>query len=262
MRQEKWLAECCQSLRGGVNNKTSPFFKATIPSQNLGFLVELINMDNLAKKKIEEISSSGQVVAEMDKTTHNIFPVSLDPDEGKILQKFIRDENPQRVIEIGLGYGFAALNVFAAKDLSDKSDFRFITIDPNQDSRFSNVGLQLLREAGVFKYAEFHNESSEFVLPRLIATKEKADFAVVDGNHRFEHVFVDLFFLGRILNGGSLIFIDDMQLPGIEKAVSFFVKNLEWRIEKEAHSSNYHKWAALRTRPKALERSYDSFTDF
>ena len=225
-------------------------------------MVELINMDNLAKKKIEEISSSGQVVAEMDKTKHDIFPVSLDPDGGKSLQKFIQDEDPQRVIEIGLGYGFSALNVFAAKDLSKKSDFRFITIDPNQESRFSNVGLQLLREIDVFEYVEFHNDSSELVLPRLIMTKEKADFAVVDGNHRFEHVFVDLFFLGRILKPGSLIFLDDMQLLGIKKAVSFFVKNLEWKIEKEAHSSKYHKWAVLRTRPEALERSYDSFTDF
>jgi cephalosporin hydroxylase len=219
-------------------------------------------MDNLAKKKIEEIFSSGQVVAEMDKTTHDIFPVSLDLDEEKSLQKFVQDEDPQTVIEIGLGYGFAALNVFAAKNLSKESDFRFITIDPNQDSRFSNVGLQLLREVDVFKYVEFHNDSSELVLPRLIMAKEKADFAVVDGNHRFEHIFVDLFFLGRILKPGSLIFLDDMQLLGIKKAVSFFVKNFEWRIEKEARSSKYHKWAALRTRPEVLERSYDSFTDF
>jgi len=219
-------------------------------------------MENLAKKKIEEISSSGRVVAELDKTAHDIFPVSLDPDGGESLQKFVQNENPQKVIEIGLGYGFAALNVFAAKELSEKSDFRFITIDPNQDSRFSNIGLQLLREVRVFGRAEFHKEPSEIVLPRLIVAKEKADFAVVDGNHRFEHVFVDLFYLGRILEGGSLIFLDDMQLPGIKKAVSFFVRNLEWKIEKESSSSKYHEWAALRTRPKTLERSYDSFTDF
>jgi len=219
-------------------------------------------MDNLAKKKIKEISSSGRVVAEMDKTTHDIFPVSLDLEGGKSLQKFIQDENPQTVIEIGLGYGFAALNVFAAKDLSKKNDFRFITIDPKQKNRFSNIGLQLLRKVDVFEYVEFHNDSSELTLPRLIMAKEKADFAIVDGNHRFEHVFVDLFFLERILKGGSLIFIDDMQLPGIKKAVSFFVKNLEWKIEKEAHDSKHHKWAALRIRPETLERSYDSFTDF
>jgi len=219
-------------------------------------------MDNLAKKKIEEISLSGQVVAEIDKTTHDIFPVSLDPDEGKGLQKLIQDEDPKTVIEIGLGYGFAALNVFAAKDLSKKSDFRFITIDPNQYSRFLNVGLQLLREVGVIEHVDFHKDPSEIALPRLITAKEKAEFAVVDGNHRFEHVFVDLFFLGRVLKPGSLIFLDDIQLPGIKKAVSFFVKNLEWKIEKEAHSSKYHKWAVLRTRPEPLERSYDSFTDF
>jgi cephalosporin hydroxylase len=219
-------------------------------------------MDNLAQKKIEEISSSGQFVARMDKTTHDIFPVSLDPDEGKSLQKLVKKENPETVIEIGLGYGFAALNVFAATNLSKKSEFRFITIDPSQERRFSNIGLQLLREIEVFDYVEFYSAPSELVLPRLIEAKEEANFAVVDGNHRFEHVFVDLFFLGRLLEPGSLIFLDDLQLRGIQKAVSFFVKNLEWKIEAEVNSSKDHHWAALRTRPEILERSYASFTDF
>jgi len=220
-------------------------------------------MDNLAKKKIKEIvSSSGYVVAEMDKTKHDIFPVSFDPEEGESLQELVQEEDPQTVIEIGLGYGFAALNVFAAKNLSKESNFRLITIDPNQDSRFSNVGLQLLREVNALKYVKFHKDPSEFVLPDLIKTEQEADFAIVDGNHRFEHVVVDLFFLGRILKLGSLIFIDDIQLTGIKKAVLFFMKNLEWKIEKEGRSSKHHEWAALRTRSEALERSYDSFVDF
>lgn len=219
-------------------------------------------MDNLARKRIEEISSSSQVVAEMDKTTHHIFPVSVDPDEGKSLQKLVKKENPEIVIEIGLGYGFAALNVFAAKNLSEESKFRFITIDPNQERGFSNIGLQLLREVEVFDYVEFYSAPSELVLPRLIEAKEEANFAVVDGNHRFEHVFVDLVFLGRLLKPGSLIFLDDLQLRGIQKAVSFFVKNLEWKIEAEASSSKDHHWAALRTRAEILERSYTSFADF
>jgi predicted O-methyltransferase YrrM len=219
-------------------------------------------MDNLAQNKIEEISSSGKYVAEMDKAAHDIFPVAIDPDEGRSLQKFITDENPKTVIEIGLGYGFAALNVFAVKKLSKKSDFRFITIDPNQESGFSNIGLQLLREIKVIDYIEFYSVRSELVLPRLIEAKENADFAIVDGNHRFEHVFVDLFFLGQLLEPGRLIFLDDFQLPGIKKAVSFFVNNLEWQIEAEARTSKEHHWAALRTRPKVLARNYDAFTDF
>ena len=107
-------------------------------------------MENLTQNKIKEIASSGKVIAEMDSKVHEIFPVSLDPVEGKSLQKIIQEEDPNTVIEIGLGYGFAALNIFAAKDLSSKRNFRFITIDPNQDSWFSNIGLQLLREVDVF----------------------------------------------------------------------------------------------------------------
>ncbi len=136
-------------------------------------------MDNIAKKKIDEIYSTGQVVSEFDKTTHTIFPVSIDPVEGKSLQEVVKQENPKTVIEIGLGYGFAALNVFAGINISKGKDFRYITIDPNQESRFSNIGLQLLQEIEASDCVEFHNSLSELVLPHLIEANEKADFAIV-----------------------------------------------------------------------------------
>jgi hypothetical protein len=37
-------------------------------------------MNNLALNKIDEISSSSQFAAEMDKTTHDILPVAIAPD--------------------------------------------------------------------------------------------------------------------------------------------------------------------------------------
>ncbi|MFO0703047.1 MAG: class I SAM-dependent methyltransferase [Candidatus Andersenbacteria bacterium] len=218
-------------------------------------------MGNLVHEKIE-IASSGRVVADLDKVTHEVFPVSIDPKEGVKLQRDNQEENPGTVVEIGLGYGFAALNVIAGMNLAEKSKFRLLTIDPNQKNRFANLGLQLLREVGAYRQIEFHEEPSEFVLPRLLKAGESADFAVVDGNHRFEHVFVDLFFLGSLLKPGSLIFLDDLQLPGIRKAVSFFTKNLGWKVEAESNTSVNHHWCTLRTRTKVLERKFDSFTDF
>jgi len=86
--------------------------------------------------------------------------------------------------------------------------------------------VEVIGHTGLFDYVEFYNAPSELVLPRLIEKEEKADFAILDGNHRFEYVLVDLFFLGHLLEPGSLIFLDDLQLPGIQKAISFFVKNL------------------------------------
>lgn len=39
---------------------------------------------------------------------------------------------------------------------------------------------------------EFHAEESQIVLPRLLAEARRFDLAFVDGNHRFEGVFLDL----------------------------------------------------------------------
>lgn len=219
-------------------------------------------MENLAKQKIKDIVATGHVTAAMDKSKRKIFPVSIDPAEGEGLQEIVQQEKPHTIIETGLGYGFAALNVFAAKKFPVEDKFRFITIDPNQEKGFANIGLQLLRESEVLKYVEFHETPSEIVLPHLLEDGRQADFAVVDGNHHFEHVFVDLFYLGRILKPGSLIFLDDLQLPGIRKVTSFFINNLGWKMEKEVHSSPYHHWGTLRTRNIVLERNFDAFTNF
>ena len=71
-----------------------------------------------------------------------------------------------------------------------------------------------------------------------------------------------LYYLAFLKQTGSIIFLDDLQLPGIHKVVSFFEKNLEWKIEAEGSISKDHHWAALRTRFEVLERNFDAFTDF
>ena len=44
-----------------------------------------------------------------------------------------------------------------------------------------------------------HAEESQIVLPRLWDAHECFDLAFVDGNHRFDWAFVDLFYLGRLV---------------------------------------------------------------
>jgi predicted O-methyltransferase YrrM len=71
--------------------------------------------------------------------------------------------------------------------------------------------------------------------------------AVVDGNHRYDAVFVDLYYLGRLLRPGGIVFIDDYYLPGIAKAVAFLLTNLRWSLEEVSTAHHRHHWAVVRT---------------
>jgi predicted O-methyltransferase YrrM len=142
------------------------------------------------------------------------------------------------------------------------SGARHVAIDPNQESHFSNCALQFLGEAGVGDLVEFRSDESEIALPDLISDGRTFDLAFIDGNHRFDGVFVDLALLRRLVRPGGVVFVDDYQLPAIEKAVSFFVSNLDWTVEEISPPDELHQWAVLRTSVSEVSRPFHHFVDF
>jgi hypothetical protein len=75
-------------------------------------------------------------------------------------------------------------------------------------------------------------------------------------------VFLDLIYSGRLLKQGGVVFVDDVQLPGVGRAVSFCLENLDWTSEDRG-KEGIHEWIVLRTGPReAYLRPYDDFVDF
>ncbi|MEZ4729649.1 MAG: class I SAM-dependent methyltransferase [Caldilineaceae bacterium] len=206
---------------------------------------------------IKRLVDEGTVVADADGSTHSIFPVAASPTDGAALQRWVIQAGAAQTIEIGLGYGMSALNICAGLLTNGHADAHHVVIDPFQSRRFANCGLQLLQEAGVPALVEHHTEKSHFVLPRLLSAERQFDFAYVDGNHRFDSVFVDLYYLGLLVRQGGIIMLDDYDLPGIERAVAFFVTNLNWTVEEAASD-----WVVLRTAQTADDRHFTYFVEF
>jgi predicted O-methyltransferase YrrM len=211
---------------------------------------------------IERLERDGHVTAQLDGTTHQVFPIGISTAEGEALRDWVIRERAMCTIETGLAYGVSALFICEGLLASGVADARHVVMDPEQLDGFGRCGLQLLEEAGVAKIVDFLPERSEIVLPRLLADGRCFDFAFVDGNHVFDGVFLDLRYLGQLVRAGGVIFLDDYQLRSVSRAVSFFTNNLGWTIEEVSPDDDLHQWVVLRTALVPLQRKYDHYVDF
>lgn len=210
---------------------------------------------------IEQLTHEGTVVAQSDGTVHHIFPVALSPAEGDVLRAWVEREGATRTIEIGFGYGFSTLHICEGLLGNAGPAPQHIALDPNQATRFANYGLQLLDEAGVAALVEHRAERSELALPRFLGEGRRFDLAFIDGNHRFDGVFIDLFYLGRLVRPGGIMLLDDYRLPAIQRAVAFCLTNLGWTLEEVA-TDGRDRLAVLRTATSPDTRPYDYYVAF
>ena len=188
--------------------------------------------------------------------------VSVTPAEAGALRGWVEREGATRTIEVGLGYGVSAFAVCEGLRANGGAAARHVVVDPFQETRFGGAGLRLLEEVGVAPLVELHPEESQIVLPRLLAKDRRFDLAFVDGNHRFDAVFLDLVYLGRLLRPGGVVFVDDYQLAAVARAASFCTANLGWEVEEVSPPDELHQWAVLRTPETPPERRFDHFVDF
>jgi predicted O-methyltransferase YrrM len=214
------------------------------------------------RRVIDRLVHEGTTVARLDGTTHDLFPVAVSPVEGEAVRVWVMRERAARTIEIGLGYGISALFVCEGLLANGDTTASHVVIDPHQRTRFADCGLQALEEAGLGKLVEYHAEDSQIVLPRFLQDGRGFDLAVVDGNHRFDGVFLDLVYLGRLVRAGGIVFVDDYQLPAVARATSFFTRNLGWRLEEVSPPNDLHQWAVLRTSEVPDQRPFDHYVEF
>jgi predicted O-methyltransferase YrrM len=202
------------------------------------------------------------MVARADGSRHDVRAVSISAGEGEALAKWVLREKATRTIEVGLGYGLSALCICQGLVQAGSPDARHVVLDPFQSRRFADCGLQALDEAGVLPMVEYHDRISRLALPAFLREGRSFDLGFVDGNHRFDSVFVDLFYLGRLVRRGGVIVLDDYDLPGIRRAVAFFLTNLGWHVEETSPGDDAHHWVVLRTAEAEDQRHFRYFVDF
>ena len=155
--------------------------------------------------------------------------VSLPAADCDTLRDILVAQRARVVIEVGLAYGSSALAIGEALCSIGKNDVSHIIIDPFQATAYDNVGRDALDAAGLAAQITFIGEVSSIALARLTDEELTADAAFVDGSHRFHEVFVDLYFLRKLVRPGGLIILDDVMLPTVATALRYFDLNLGWQ---------------------------------
>jgi predicted O-methyltransferase YrrM len=211
---------------------------------------------------IESLDRAGSTPVDTGAAKLDFRTVTITATEGEALRKWVIHEKATRTIEIGLAFGFSALHICEGLLLNGNPDPRHVTLDPWQVSGYASRGLEILEEAGVRSLVEFHAEKSQLALPRFLQEGRQFDLAFVDGNHRFDAVFVDLYYLGQLVRKDGIIILDDYNLPGIERAAAFFINNLAWKIEETSPPDDEHQWVVLRTAKNEDTRDFRYFVEF
>jgi predicted O-methyltransferase YrrM len=160
--------------------------------------------------------------------------ITVPERECDQLRDLLISEGAQTVVEIGLAYASSALAIGEALVTVNPPRARHVIIDPFQERDWSNAGWDLLRSAGLDSIASLMLVPSSIALPQLLTEGLAADAAFVDGSHRFHEVFVDLYFLRKVVRPGGLIIVDDSWAPSVRTAVRYFERNLGWTVLPDA----------------------------
>ncbi|HVD59045.1 MAG TPA: class I SAM-dependent methyltransferase [Thermoleophilaceae bacterium] len=160
-----------------------------------------------------------------------LFPHSIERRAGEALRELAMAEGAARTIEIGLALGISAL--FLCQAVLERGG-RHTAIDPFQEESWNGAGLRTLRDAGVRDVVDVVEEESQLALPRMVSEGREFDLGFVDGDHRFEGVFLDLYYMTRLLRPGGVVVVDDMWMPSVRVAVSYVERNLAASLEPDA----------------------------
>jgi predicted O-methyltransferase YrrM len=207
-----------------------------------------------------------------------IEPDGIDEADGRALADLVEAEAASRTIEVGFALGLSCLHICSGLMRAGAGGATHVAIDPTEEAHWRNAGRRLVERAGLEETVELIPEESQVALPRLFAQGRRFDLAWVDGDHRFDPAFVDLFWMHRLVEPGGLILVDDMWMPALRVAVAYFEANLAMELLSDAFAGAF-RWerrrrrspgvrpgsgrvAVLRTPDPPVDRPWDHFVEF
>lgn len=175
---------------------------------------------------LTELLSSNQLVGKSGKSFDNLGSRSTF-NNLVVLRNLFLALKPARTLEIGLAFGASSL-IFTEshRELNRPPQKQHVAIDPFQSDYWDACGLMVNERAGLGGYLELVERYSCFELPALAQKNLKFGLVYVDGSHQFEDVFVDFYFINRLVEDGGIVAFDDSSDRQVAKVLRFIDANL------------------------------------
>jgi predicted O-methyltransferase YrrM len=148
----------------------------------------------------------------------------------EFLQRLIRENNFSSCIEIGFAFGMSTLAI--VEEVAKRNGHHTV-IDKFEVTEWGGYGLDLIKQAGYEKDLTFIEEYCYAVLPRLVASGEKFDFAYLDSTKLLDWLLVDFFYLDKMLKIGGIVVFDDVPYPAIRKLMRYIVQYPSYRVHSQ-----------------------------
>jgi predicted O-methyltransferase YrrM len=181
------------------------------------------------RARIDAIYSAGKALDEAGEDLP-LYHHAVSPAQARQLRDLATEERVERTVEVGFAMGLSCLALCEALLRSAGEGGRHTVIDPAQH-HWRNAGLRSVADAGVTDMVEVIPDESQIALPRLAAEGRSFDLAFIDGDHRYEAVFVDIYYCLRLVKPGGLIVLDDVWMPSVAQAASYFERERGLSLE-------------------------------
>jgi len=145
--------------------------------------------------------------------------VPIKTEDAEFIYNFVKEKKVNKTLETGFGHGRSAAHIIAA------SNSKHVAMDPFQESEFNNTGLDNIKKLRFENNLEFYNEFSYETLPKLLKESRKFDFIFIDGDHRFDGIFLDFFYSDLLLMNGGYFLLHDTWLRSTQYLIKYIEKN-------------------------------------
>jgi predicted O-methyltransferase YrrM len=167
-------------------------------------------------------------VAGEDGEQFPVYPTATDERQGRGIRELVVQDKAAKTFEVGFALGLSTLHIAAGLIHVGDPGASHTAIDPTEGWLWKNAGRRLVEGAGVSDLVQVVEQSSHTYLPRLLEQEQwDFDIAFVDGDHRFDPCFLDIYYALRLVKSGGLVVVDDMWMPSVRMAVAFFESNVD-----------------------------------
>jgi len=183
-----------------------------------------------------------------------VFPTSIPREHAVRLAEIVRDNDFTRTVETGMAYALSTLAIAGVH--AERGSGSHTAIDPIQSTKWRSIGRENVVRAGLEPFVRIVEEQSDEALPRMATSGQVCDFAFIDGQHLFDFVLVDFFYLDRMLVEGGIVAFHDPWIPAVGRVLDFVRSNRAYEVTSEDDH------LALLRKAGGDERDWDDYRPF